>query len=445
MQHIQLSEHFNFKKLLRFTLPSIVMTVFTSVYTIVDGVFVSNVVGDNAFAGLNLIMPFIIILGAVGLMFGSGGSALISKTLGEGDEDRAKRYLSFFVIAIIVFGVVFALVGLAVMRPVAELLGKNASRETVENSILYGRICMCSLPFLMLQYSFQSFMITAEKPTLGFLITVTAGVVNGILDAVFIAAFKWGLAGAATATCIGQVVGGILPIVYFARKNSSLLKFKRPRFELRALLRTCANGSSELLTNISSSIIGMLYNMQLLRFAGDGGVIAYGVIMYVNMIFMGIFFGFSMGVAPVLGYHYGAENREELKSLRKKCLIIMIVFGIVLTGLAEALSRPLTAIFVRDNREVFDLTLDGMLLYSIAYLLMGFSVFGSAFFTALNNGLVSAGISFLRALVFQLGAVLILPIFWKITGVWLAVVFAEVLSTVVTFVSLAAMQKKYGY
>ena len=407
------------------------MTVFTSVYTIVDGVFVSNVVGDNAFAGLNLIMPFIIILGAVGLMFGSGGSALISKTLGEGDEDRAKRYLSFFVIAIIVFGVVFALVGLAVMRPVAELLGKNASRETVENSILYGRICMCSLPFLMLQYSFQSFMITAEKPTLGFLITVTAGVVNGILDAVFIAAFKWGLAGAATATCIGQVVGGILPIVYFARKNSSLLKFKRPRFELRALLRTCANGSSELLTNISSSIIGMLYNMQLLRFAGDGGVIAYGVIMYVNMIFMGIF--------------YGAENREELKSLRKKCLIIMLVFGIVLTGLAEALSRPLTAIFVRDNREVFDLTLDGMLLYSIAYLLMGFSVFGSAFFTALNNGLASAGISFLRALVFQLGAVLILPIFWKITGVWLAVVFAEVLSTVVTFVSLAAMQKKYGY
>ncbi|MDE6273466.1 MAG: MATE family efflux transporter [Clostridiales bacterium] len=445
MQRIQLSEHFNFKKLLRFTFPSIVMTIFTSIYTIVDGVFVSNMVGDTAFAGLNLIFPFIMILGAVGLMFGSGGSALIAKTLGEGDKERANRYFSLFIIAIVVVGTVFAVVGFSVMPLVAEALGKDATRETVENGILYGRIWMCTLPFLMLQFSFQSFMITAEKPTLGFYITVSAGITNAVLDALFIAAFGWGLAGAAAATCVGQVVGGIVPVLYFARKNSSLLQLGKPRFEFKALLRACTNGSSELLINISASIIGMLYNLQLLRLAGDGGVIAYGVMMYMNMIYIGIFSGFCMGSAPIVGYHYGADNKEELKNLRRRCIAIVLIFGVVLTGFAEALASPLSALFVKDDPAVLELTKSGMRLYSLSYLLMGLNVFGSAFFTALNNGVVSAVISFSRTLCFQLGAVLLLPVFWGITGVWLAVVFAEAFAIVVTVVLLVVLRKKYGY
>ena len=444
-ERIGLADHFTFKKLLRFTFPSIVMMVFASVYSIVDGVFVSNTAGDSAFAGLNLIMPVILILGGIGLMFGSGGSALISKTLGEGDGKRANGYFTLFVIVIAIVGVALGGAGIAALRPVAELLGRDATPETVENAVLYGWICLCGLPFLMLQYSFQSFMITAEKSMLGFGVTVAAGLTNAALDALFILGFKWGLAGAAAATCVGQAVGGIVPIVYFARKNNSLLRFAKPKFEMKALLRACANGSSELLTNISTSVVGMVYNFRLLALAGDNGVIAYGVIMYVNMIFLNIFFGFSIGVAPVVGYHYGAENKEELKNLLKKGLIVTAVFSALLTAIAEGCAYPFSAIFTRTGSEAFELTQNGMRLYSLAYLFMGFNIFGSAFFTALNDGLVSAAISFSRTLLFQLGAVLLLPLLWGIRGVWLAVVVAEFLALVVTFVFFLAMRKKYGY
>lgn len=445
-ERIGLSDHFTFKKILRFTLPSIVMMVFASVYTIVDGVFVSNTAGESAFAGLNLIMPVILILGGIGLMFGSGGSALIAKTLGEGDKERADGYFTFFVAVIAIVGIALGGLGIAVLRPVAELLGKDATPETVKNAFLYGWICLCALPFLMLQYSFQSFMITAEKSMLGFAVTVAAGLVNVALDALFIVGFGWGLAGAAAATGIGQAVGGIVPIVYFARKNNnSLLRLTKPKFEIKALLRACANGSSELLTNISTSVIGMVYNFRLLALAGDNGVIAYGVIMYVNMVFLNIFFGFSIGVAPVTGYHFGAGNREELRNLRQKGFVIIGVFSVLLTAIAEGCAWPFSAIFTKPGSEAFELTQNGMRLYSIAYLFMGFNVFGSAFFTALNNGLVSAAISFSRTLLFQLGAVLLLPLLWGITGVWLAVVVAEFLTIVVTLVIFIAMRKKYGY
>lgn len=445
-ERIGLAEHFTFKKILRFTLPSIIMMVFTSVYSIVDGVFVSNTAGASAFAGLNLIMPVIFILGGIGLMFGSGGSALISKTIGEGDRERANGYFTLFIIVIVILGAALGGIGIAVLRPVAQLLGKDATPETVENAILYGRICLCAMPFLMLQYCFQSYMITAEKAALGFWITVAAGATNAVLDAVFLLGFKWGLAGAAAATGIGQAVGSVIPIIYFARKNNnSLLRLTKPRFEIRALLRTCANGSSELLINISTSLIGMVYNFRLLALAGDNGVIAYGVIMYVSFIFLNIFFGFSTGVAPIVGYHFGAGNKEELKNLLKKGLIVTAVFSIALTAIAEGCAWPFSAIFTRPGSEAFALTQNGMYLYSIAYLFMGFNIFGSAYFTALNNGLVSAAISFSRTLLFQLGAVLLLPLFWGITGVWLAVVVGELLSLIVTFVFFLTMRKKYGY
>lgn len=444
MKRIGLNEHFGYKKLLLFTLPSVVMAVFTSVYTIVDGVFVSRVAGESAFTGLNLIFPMLMILGAIGLMFGAGGSALIAKTLGEGDQERANGYFTFFLIVIAVAGVVFAALGFAILRPVAEFLGKRATREAVENSVLYGSVCLFGLPFLMLQYSFQSFMLTAEKATLGFIVTVIAGVTNGILDAVFILGFGWGLAGAAAATVAGQAIGGLVPVVYFARKNNSLLRISKPRFEWRALLKGCTNGSSEFLSNISVAVVNMLYNMQLLKLAGDDGVNAFGVIMYVNTVFLGIFFGYSMGVAPAVGYHYGAENRDELKNLLKKSLVIVAIAGVVLSLLSVGLSSPFALIFAKQE-SVYLLTRDGMRIYSAAYSIMGFSVFGSAFFTALNNGFISALISFLRTLAFQCGAVLLLPMMWDLTGVWVSTVVSDSLALFVTAICFAVMRKKYGY
>ena len=444
-QRIGLSEHFTYQKILRFTLPSVIMAVFTSVYSIVDGVFVSKAVGDAAFAGLNLIFPFIMILGAVGLMIGSGGSALIAKTLGEGDRERALGYFSFFAIAISLLGVLLGGIGIAVVRPVAELLGRDASAEAVQNGVLYGTVLLAGLPFLMLQFCFQSFMVTAEKPMLGFLVTVAAGITNAALDALFILGFRWGLAGAAAATVVGQAVGGIAPIVYFARRNNaSLLRFAKPRFEAKAFFQACANGSSELLSNISFSLVSILFNVQLLRLAGDNGIIAYGIIMYMSNIFFNIFFGFSMGIAPVVGYHFGAENRDELKNLRKKCFVVIAVLGIALTGLSEALAIPFARIFA-TTEEVFLLTRNGVWLYSFAYLLMGVSVFGSAFFTALNNGLVSASISFIRSFVFQCGMILLMPVLLGMNGVWLSAVFADIFACAVTITFFLAMRKKYGY
>ena len=441
---VRLSDHFTYKKLFRFTLPSVIMAVFTSVYTIVDGLFVSRVVGDSAFAGMNLIFPVIMIVGAVGMMFGSGGSALISKTLGEGDSKRANGYFSFLVIAIAVAGVVLGGAGIAVLRPVAQLLGKNASADAVENGIVYGFILLCGMPFLMMQYAFQSFMITAEKSTLGFLITVGAGVTNAVLDAAFILGAHMGIAGAAFATIIGQAVGAALPIVYFACKNRSLLRLGKPRCEGKAFFLSAANGASELLSNVSFSVVSMLYNMQLLRLAGDDGVIAYGIIMYMSTVFFNIFFGFSLGAAPLVGYHYGAENKQELRNLKRKGFLVMGVLGVALTVIAEAFASPFARIFA-TNGDIFRLAKHGIHLYSAAYLLMGFSVFGSAYFTALNNGLVSGAISTLRSLVYQCGAVLLLPLLCGMTGVWIAATVAEALAFATTMLFFVCMRKEYGY
>ncbi len=443
-KRISLSEHFTIKKLLRFTLPSIVMAVFTSVYSIVDGVFVSKAVGDTAFAGLNLIFPFVIILGAIGMMIGSGGSALIAKTLGEGDSERANGYFTAMVVIIAALGVVFGAVGIAVLRPVTELLGADATRETVNAAILYGFVSLCGMPFLMLQYSFQSFMVTAEKATLGFLITVGAGIMNAVFDALFILVFGWGLAGAAAATAAGQAVAGIAPIVYFSCKNNSLLRFRKPRIGWKKFFRACTNGVSELLSNISFALVSILYNMQLLRIAGDNGVISYGIIMYMSTIFFNVYFGFSLGAAPIVGYHYGAQNESELKNLRKKGFLIMSVLGVVLTAFAEGMAIPFARIFA-TSEEIYEMTRIGIHIYSGAFLLMGFSVFGSAFFTALNNGLISGAISFSRSLIFQCGMVLLLPMLWGLSGVWAASVAAEVLAFGVTMLFFFCMRKKYHY
>ena len=440
---IQLSDHFSYGRLIRFTLPSIVMMIFTSIYSVVDGLFVSNFVGKTPFAAINLIMPILIILGALGFMIGTGGSAIVAKTLGEGDPVRANRYFSMLVYTTVVGGAVLAAAGELSLPLVSELLG--AEGAMLQDCILYGRIILAALPAFMLQNVFQSFMITAEKSRLGLAVTVAAGLTNMVLDFVFIVPLGGGLAGAAIATAISQVIGGAVPIVYFARKNDSLLRLTKAKFEGRILLRTCTNGSSELMSNISASIVTMLYNFQLMRLAGEDGIAAYGVVMYVNFVFSAIFIGYSIGAAPVIGYHYGAQNHAELKNLFRRSLVLVVISGVAMTVLAELLAQPLTHVFVGYDAGLYALTVRGFMLYSISFLVSGVNIFGSAFFTALNNGLVSAAISFLRTLVFQVAAVLLLPLLLGIDGIWLAIVTAELLALAVTLVFFIVKRKQYHY
>ncbi len=440
---IQLSDSFDYKKLLRFTFPSIIMMVFTSIYGVVDGFFVSNFVGKTPFAAVNFIMPFLMILGTVGFMFGTGGSALIAITMGAGDKERAQRLFSLFIYVSAICGILIGALGIVVIRPVAAWLG--AEGEMLDNCVVYGRIILAVLPALILQYEFQSFFITAEKPKLGLAVTVAAGVANMVLDALFVGVLRWGLVGAAAATAISQSVGGIIPLIYFGRPNTSLLRLTRTKFDGRALLKACTNGSSELMSNISMSVVGMLYNIQLMKYAGEDGVAAYGVLMYVNMIFLAAFIGYSVGVAPVIGYHYGAGNHGELKGLLKKSLVLIGIFSVGMVALAEGLARPLALIFVGYDPELLDMTLRGFLVYSFSFLFAGLAIYGSSFFTALGNGLVSALISFLRTLVFQVAAVLIFPLIWGLDGIWLSIVAAELVAALVTVAFLAGKRKKYHY
>ena len=443
MTDIRLSDHFTCRRLLRFTLPSVLMMVFTSVYIIVDGFFVSNFVGKTPFAAINFIMPFLILLGALRFMFGTGGSALIAITLGEGDKARAQRLFSLFVYVTAVCGVVLAALGIALLRPIAAWLG--AEGPLLEQCVLYGRIILIALPAYMLQYEFQSFFVAAEKPQLGLAFTVASGLTNIVLDMLLVGVWRGGLAGAAAATAISQAVGGLGPLLYFARPNSSLMRLTSARLDMRALGKACVNGSSELMSNVSASIVGMLYNAQLMRFAGEDGVAAYGVLMYVNMIFMAAFIGYSVGAAPIVGYHYGAGNRQELKSLLRKSLGIIILCSLAMCALAEGTGGFLAALFVGYDPELLALTRRGFLIYSFSFLFAGIPIYGSSFFTALNNGGVSAFIAFLRTCLFQVAAVLILPVFWWIDGVWFSIVAAELLAMGVTVLCLGKYRARYQY
>lgn len=440
---IQLSEHFSYKKLLRFVLPSIVMMIFTSIYSVVDGVFVSNFVGKTAFAAVNLIMPVTMGIGVIGFMLGTGGSAIVSKTLGEGDKQKANQYFTMIAAATAMGGFILTVIGLIYIRPIAIAIG--ATENMLEDCVLYGRIIISAEIAFMLQNLFQSFFVTAEKPQVGLGITVLAGLTNIIFDTLFVAVLKWGVAGAAFATAVSQVVGGIVPVFYFMRKNDSLLKFTKTNIKLRILLKACTNGSSELMTNLSSSIVNILYNFQLMKIAGEDGVAAYGVIMYVNFIFLAIYIGYSIGSAPVVGYHYGAANYDELKNLLKKSIAIVGVFGFVLTLSAIVLSSPLSKIFVGYDIELFEMTKHGFRLYALSFLVSGFNVFGSAFFTALNDGVISAAISFLRTLFFQVIVVLILPIILGLNGIWLAVAAAELFTVIITVIFFVKNKKRYHY
>ena len=440
---IQLSDHFTCRRLLRFTLPSIIMLVFTSIYGVVDGFFVSNFVGKTPFTAVNFVWPFLMILGAVGFMFGTGGGALIAKTIGEGRREEAGSLFSLLIYVSLGCGLALTIMGLLVLRPVCIALG--AEGQLLEDAVTYGRCLLLGLPAYILQYEFQCLFATAEKPQLGLYVTVAAGLTNIVLDWLLIAVLPFGLVGAATATVLSQFVGGIIPVFYFARPNTSLLRLGKTRFDGKALLRTCVNGSSELLSNISMSLVSMLYNVQLLTYAGEDGIAAYGVLMYVNMVFIAVFIGYSVGVSPVVSFHYGAQNHVELRGLRRKSLAITGVFAAAMFAAAEVLARPLSMIFVGYDAGLLEMTLRAFFIYSFSFLFAGFAIFGSSFFTALNDGLVSAAISFLRTVVFQVTAVLLFPLVWDLDGIWLSIVAAEGMAVVVTVLFLIGKRRKYKY
>lgn len=424
-------------------MPSIIMMIFTSIYGVVDGLFVSNFAGKTQFAAVNLIMPVIMIIGALGFMIGTGGSAIVAKTLGEGKPEKANQYFSMLVYATIIGGLIVATIGQLCLRPVTYALG--AEGEMAEYCILYGRISFLSITQFMMMNVFQSFFITAEKPKLGLFVMIAAGVANMLLDLVFVGMLQWGVAGAAAATAISETIGGIAPLIYFCHENSSLLKLTKCRFEGKALLKACTNGSSELMTNVSSSLVNMLYNWQLMSIAGEDGVAAYGVIMYVNFVFVAVFIGYSIGSAPIVSYHYGAENHIELKNLFGRSLKIIGIFGVSMLILAQLLAAPLTKIFVGYDADLLTMTCHGFRLYGFAFLINGFNIYGSSFFTALNNGVVSAVISFLRTLVFQIVVLLTLPYFLGIDGIWLSISGAELLALAVTLTFFIKMRKRYHY
>ena len=440
---IQLSDHFSYSKLIKFTLPTIAMMIFTSIYGVVDGVFVSNCVGSDAFAAVNLIMPIIMILGSVGFMIGTGGSAIVSKTLGEGKKEKANEYFSMLVYLCVVSGVILSVKGIIFTGPIAVLLGAKGS--IAKDCVTYGRTVFFMLTGLFLQNAFQSFLVVAEKPKLGLFVTLLAGFTNMFLDFLFVYVLRFGVFGAALATGISLFVGSVIPIIYFAGGKNNVLKLTKCRFNKDIIIKTCINGSSEMVTNMSMSLVNILYNMQLMKYIGTNGVVAYGIIMYVGFIFVGTYMGYAVGSAPVISYHYGAGNKDELKNLFKRSLTIIIVSSVVMTLIAEIIAGYLAGIFVSYDNNLLELTTEAIRIYAVSYLISGVNIFASSFFTALNNGVVSAVISFMRMFVFQIVMILFLPVVLGISGIWTAVIAAEVLSVVISVMFLVKNRKKYSY
>ena len=440
---IQLSDHFTYRRLLRFTLPSVAMMIFTSVYGVVDGIFVSNFVGKTAFAAVNLIMPYLMAFGTLGFMVGTGGTALIAKTLGMGDRKKANELFSMLTWVCIIGGLLLTAVAMLFLRPVAAAMG--AKGQLLEDCMTYGLIVLGASVAYILQFAFQSFCVAAEKPNLSLGMTVAAGVCNIALDALFVIVFRWGLVGAAVATATAQYLGAIVPMIYFAKPNSSILQLGKFRFDGKAFLHTCTNGSSELMSNLSMNLVGILYNLQLMQYAGENGIAAYGVIMYVNFVFVAVFLGFAVGSAPIIGYNYGADNRAEQKNIFRKSVVIVGVSGLIMTILGETLANPLSAIFVSYDPKLLEMTARGLRIYGLQFLLCGFNIFGSSLFTALNNGLISAAISFVRTLICQVAAVMLLPMVWELDGIWFAIVAAELAALLLTVFFLVKYRKRYHY
>lgn len=443
MLRISISDNFTMRKLIRFSLPSIVMVIFTSLYGIVDGLFVSNTVGDDAFAAINLFFPLFYLLGAVGFLLGSGGCALIAKLFGEGKDGDARRCFCGLTVLVTAISAAASVLTAVFADEIAIALG--ATGAVREHCKTYAIVMLSGLVPFTLQTFFQYYFAVADRPKIGLVITVAAGATNILGDFLLIYVAKLGVVGAAAATVAGECVGGIVPLIYFLFKKGKRLYFERPKLELKQLLHICVNGSSELLASVSNSLVNMMYNFQLLRYIGSDGVVAFGVIMYVSFIFIGCYLGFSVGTTPIIGYNYGAQNSAELKNVYKKSFIFIAATSVAMAALAEALARPLSAVFVSYDAELLNLSAHALRLFSISFLLSGFNIYASAFFTALNNGMVSAIISVSRTLFFQVGAVYILPLVLGLNGIWCATILAEALALAVSVSFIAAKGKKYGY
>lgn len=442
-QPIQLSDHFGYRKLMRFTLPSIATMIFTSIYSVVDGVFVSNFVGKTPFAAVNLMMPFLYLIGVVGSMLGTGGSALVAKTLGEGDHPKANRIFSMLIVVCFGSGALFGMLGMLFLEPIARFLGADAAM--MDSCLLYGRIMLLALPFFILEMMFQSFMVTAERPQLGFAFTVISGLLNILMDYLFIVVFGLGLSGAARATFLASVVGGVGPLLFFVFPNKTMLHFVRPVFDGKALLQSVTNGISEFFASVSGSILAICYNFQLMKYIGENGVAAYGVIMYVQFIFFGVFLGYAMGTAPIVSYNYGAQNHSELRNVFQRSMKIIAVLGVLQTLLLELTVPWLTKVFVGYDPELYALTCRAFRIYGLSYLLVGFNFYASSLFTALNNGIVSAVISTVRTLVFETSAVFILPAIFGVNGIWFSIICAEVLSLSLSIAMIYKHRERYHY
>lgn len=442
--NIQLSDHFDYKRLIIFTVPSMMMMILSSIYGMVDGYFVSNFVGKNALAAINLIMPFPMICSAIGMMLGSGGAALIARTLGRKQNERANRIFSLVITVSTLIALVSAILGAIFIPEISVLLGANEA--ILDECVVYGRIFMFSLVPFALQSIFDVLLVTAERPRLGLVFTICAGLTNIVLDLLLLGYFHLGIEGAAWATFFSSLVGGVGPLLYFLLPNKSMLRLaSKPIWDGRVLQKICWNGSSEMISSISGSVCAILYNLQLMSLMGEDGVAAYGVIMYVDFIFISLLGGYMMGLENIVAYHHGAENHEEVKSLRQKSLKFVAIMGLLMFVAAELSAGALANFFVGYDQALTELATHAFRLYASAFLVMGFNSFASSFFTALGNGSISATISFCHTFVFEILAVLLLPLCLGADGIWLSLLVAECCCLLVSWFFFKRNQKRYQY
>lgn len=443
MKQIQLSDNFTYRNLIRFTLAPVISMVFASVYGIIDGVFVANFAGTTAFAAINFSFPFLMIFSCFGFMIGTGGSALVSKYLGEGRKQTACEVFSQLIYVLIGFGIFVTILSEILLRPALIFLGADDS--FLDLCVIYGRIGLLTTVPYMLQYAMQNLLVTAERPRLGLYITILAGVANIILDTLFVGVLRWGVAGAAYATAISECLGGFIPLLYFIIPNSSLLQLGKPCRRIRPLLQAMTNGISEFLSQITMSLVNSVYNIQLLRLLGTNGISAYGTVMYITWIFFSVYLGYSNGVGPVVGYKYGAQDHEQLKGILRRSIILIGITSLVLFAIAEALARPLAMIFTNSDPELLELSARALRIYALCYIPGGWCVFGSAFFTGLNNGIVSGVISFMRSMVFELAAILLIPLVFGAGSIWFCTTVAEIAALALTIFCIIRFRNRYHY
>lgn len=438
-----ISERLNLPRLFLACVPMILMMISISIYSVVDGFFVSNFAGKIQFAAVNLIYPFIMVVGSLGFMMGTGGTALVAKKMGEGKTEEAKKLFFNCFVVTVALGVVFSSIFVFLLPKIAEGLG--ADEAMLPYCVDYGRILILGITFFNLQNMFQPFFAASGRPGLGFAITIGAGVANIVFDAIFVAGAGWGCVGAAWGTVIGQVVGGFLPVIYYFAKNKSALRLVPAKMQWGAIFKMGANGLSEFVSQIAVSVLSMIMNVLLMKHYQENGVSAYGIICYVWLIFAATFIGLCMGISPRISYVYGEKNKPELRRLTQRALALFIFAGLFEFIMAEALTVPLSYAYAGYDEGLRQLTCHASFIYSIIYLALGINMFGSSFFTALNNGLVSALLSFARLMLFEAVSVYLCSLFWQGDGIWWGVVIGEALGFVMNFLVIFIHGKRYGY